>query len=197
MPTPTPLQSADIISTGKIVLLSGERQIGKSSLCFCLEERLRQANIKVSGIVTRRAGPHELEVKELRTQASYTLTSHPQSGGQSDLTLPHFQMDPEAMARSAAAIADSFPTEIFILDELGPLELLRGRGWHRSLYLLKKARYRLAFVVVRPELLIEAMWQLPQVTYTVITVTEENRDLLPESLHNIAVEACKPPIPFD
>ena len=197
MPTPIPLQSAEIISTGKIVLLSGERQIGKSSLCFCLEEQLHQSNIEVSGIITRRAGPHKLEVKELRTQTSYALTARHPSADQNDLTLPNFQMDPDAMARGIAAIADSFPTDIFILDELGPLELLRGKGGHRALYLLKKARYRLAFVVVRPELLIEAMWQLPQISYTVITITEENRDLLPESLCNIAVEACKPPIPFD
>ena len=197
MPTPIPIQSAEIISTGKIVLLSGERQIGKSSLCFCLEEQLHQSDIEVSGIITRRLGPHELEVKELRTQAHYTLTARHPSEVQNGLTLPHFQMDPAAMARGAAAIADSFPTDIFILDELGPLELLRGKGWHRAIYMLKKARYRLAFVVVRPELLIEAMWQLPQVSYTVITVTEENRDLLPESLCNIAAEACKPPIPFD
>lgn len=182
---------------GKIVLLTGERQIGKSSLCFCLEEQLRQTGIAISGIITRRVGPHELEVKEVRTQASYALTAPQQATVKSDLTLPHFQMDPHAMARSAAAIADSFPTEIFILDELGPLELSRRAGWYRVLYLLKRERYHLAFIVVRPELLVAAMWQLPQVSYTVITITKENRERLSTSLHQIAVEACKPPIPFD
>ena len=191
------LQSIETRPIGKIVLLSGERQIGKSSLCLRLEESLNQAGIEVSGIITQRVGPHELEVKELHTQASYPLTARRQEAVQNDLTLPHFQMDSDAMARSSAAIADSFPTDIFILDELGPLELRRRKGWYRALYLLKKARYRLAFIVVRPELLIEAMWQLPQVSYTVISITEKNRDLMSASLHQIAVEACKPPIPFD
>ncbi|MFP4393796.1 MAG: nucleoside-triphosphatase [Anaerolineales bacterium] len=192
-----PSQSIEIASKGKIVLLSGERHIGKSTLCLCLEHKLHEAELEVSGIITQRVGPHELEVKELRTQACYALTARRQAAIQNNLTLPHFQMDPNAMARSMAAIADSFPTKIFILDELGPLELRRQQGWHRALYLLKRARYQLAFIVVRPELLVAAMWQLPQVSYTVITVTEENRDHLPASLQKLAVEACKPPIPFD
>ncbi len=190
-------ESIESTSKGKIVLLSGERQIGKSSLCLRLEQKLHEAGIEVSGIVTQRVGPHELEVKELRTQACYALTTQRQAAVENDLTLPQFQMDPDAMARSMTAIAESFPTEIFILDELGPLELCRKQGWYRALYLLKRARYHLAFIVIRPELLVEAMWQLPQVSYTVITVTKENRDHLPASLQGIAVTACQPPIPFD
>lgn len=43
--------------------------------------------------------------------------------------------------------------DVLIVDEIGPLEILRGEGWHSALPLVARARYRMGIVVVRPSLL--------------------------------------------
>ena len=52
-----------------------------------------------------------------------------------------------------------------LVDELGPLELVRGEGWQAALETLAQGGYRLALVVVRPELLdvLPAAWHIQRV----------------------------------
>lgn len=175
----------------RIMLLVGERQVGKSMVCQELTRLLRESELAVSGLLTRRTGPHALEVTEIHTSASYSLTlPFDDTGG---VALTHFRMDLQAMARSAAALEGAFPTQVFILDELGPLELELKQGWSHALQLLQRKRYALALIVVRSELLVEAIWQLPASVYTVIHVTPQNRDGLSASLYRIASEWCAAP----
>ncbi|RLC83842.1 MAG: hypothetical protein DRI37_09755 [Chloroflexi bacterium] len=182
---------AKTMPRSRIMLLVGERQVGKSVVCQKLTRLLRETSIAVSGLLTRRTGPHALEVTEIHTSARYPLTlPFDDTAG---VALTHFRMDLQAMARSAAALEGAFPTQVFILDELGPLELELKQGWSHALQLLRRKRYTLALIVVRPELLVEAIWQLPISVYTVIRVTPQNRDALPASLYQIAYEWCAAP----
>jgi nucleoside-triphosphatase THEP1 len=172
----------------KIVLLTGERQVGKTTVCLRLVEALRQTTLDVAGLLTRRTGPCALEVLELRTDQAYPLTAPAEN--EQGIVVGKFRMRPDAMARSRKALDTSFPTQVFLLDEIGPLELVRGEGWVRAMTLLKRRSYLIAFIVVRPELLVPAICQLPASFYTVVRVTHKNRDMLPASLRNIAIEAC-------
>ena len=164
----------------QIVLITGERQVGKSTLCRSLVQQWQASGTQVSGLLTQRTGPHDLEVTEIRTGAQYPLTLP--FSNRNGLLLPNFTMDPQAMARSAQALADSFPTQTLVLDELGPLELNMGQGWAAATDLLQHEPYRTAFIVIRPELLMKAIQKLASSLYTVVQVTEENRDDLPGSL---------------
>ena len=172
----------------RIILLTGHRQVGKTTVCEHLVTLLRQADIAISGLITKRTGPHDLLVNELHSGESYPLTTP--TTETTGITVGHFRMAPEAIARGDRALDDCFPTQAFILDEIGPLELLRGQGWSRALKLLKRLHYQIAFVVVRPELLVDAMWLLPTTMYTVVQVTVETRDALPAALFNVATDAC-------
>lgn len=175
----------------RIMLLVGERQVGKSVVCQELTRLLRESELAVSGLLTQCTGPHALEVTEIHTSARYPLTlPFDDTGG---VAMTHFRMDLQAMARSASALEGAFPTQVFILDELGPLELELKQGWLPALQLLQRKRYALALIVVRPELLVEAIWQLPASVYTVIRVTPQNRDTLPATLCRIASEWCAAP----
>lgn len=175
----------------RILLLVGARQVGKSVVCEELTRLLRESEIAVSGLLTQCTAPHALEVTEIHTSASYPLTlPFDDTAG---VAMTHFRMDLQAMARSAAALEGAFPTQVFILDELGPLELELKQGWCYALQLLQRKRYALALIVVRPELLVEAIWQLPASVYTVIRITPQNRDTLPVTLCRIAYEWCTTP----
>lgn len=170
-----------------IVLLTGECQVGKSTLCRHLVPLLTAAGLPVSGLLTSRTGPHDLAVTELDSDRSYPLTLPFE--GTAGIALPHFRMDPQAMATSLQALEASFPTQVFFLDEIGPLELIMEQGWVKVLELLKQETYRVAFIVVRPELLIQAIWRLPVSAYVVVRVTVENRDTLPATLLELAQRA--------
>jgi nucleoside-triphosphatase THEP1 len=120
-----------------------------------------------------------------------------QSGQKRCLTLPpddpraaasvvqgRFRFDPavlawgnEAIARAAAGHPD-----LLVVDELGPLELARGAGWAAALTVLQRPDYQAALVVVRPELIEAVQRRLPPHTTTIVAVTVENRDRLPELL---------------
>lgn len=175
----------------RILLLVGERQVGKSVVCQELTRLLRESELAVSGLLTQCTGPHALEVTEIHTSARYPLTlPFDDTAG---VAMTHFRIDLQAMARSATALEGAFPTQVFILDELGPLELELKQGWIPALQLLQRKRYALALIVVRPELLVEAIWQLPASVYTVIRITPQNRDALPVTLCRIASEWCAAP----
>jgi nucleoside-triphosphatase THEP1 len=178
------------MSKSQIILLTGKRQIGKSTLCLRLVELAREKGLSVAGLITKRTGSHDLEVLELATNCVYALTlPFDASGG---ITFANFRMDPEAMSRSALALEESFPTDVLVLDEIGPLELVYHKGWSRILTLLAGSDYKAAFIVVRPELLLEAILQLPNPTYTVVHVLSDNRDHLPSQLLKTAQRLCAP-----
>ncbi len=174
------------MSRQKIVLLTGERQIGKSTLCYKLVDCLRDNGYQVTGLLTRRTGSHDLEVTEIHTAEIYPLTLPFDS--QVDRLLGNFIFSPEAIDRSNSALDTSFPTHVFILDELGPLELKHHKGWVKVIQMLAKQDYDIAFIVVRPELLGQAIGAFPATVYTVVDVREDNRDALVDILCRIVMQ---------
>ncbi len=169
------------MSGPQIILITGERQTGKSTLCQSVTRRLQETGMQLSGLLTSRTGPHDLEVTEIHTGDRYTLTLP--FNDRSGILLAHFNMNPLALARGVGALRSSFPTPVFVLDEIGPLELKLGRGWVEALDLLQQPRYRVALVVIRPELLLNVIKRLSAAWYTIVYVTPENRDRLPDELY--------------
>ena len=107
--------------TASIILLTGERQIGKTTALSEAVRLLRGAGVAVTGLLTQRTGPHDLAVTELHTGASYPLTDPYREDH--DSPTRNFTMNETALARSSGALLTCFPTQVFVLDEIGPLEL--------------------------------------------------------------------------
>ncbi len=174
-----------------IFLLTGERKAGKSTLCHKLAGTLQRQGVDVAGLLTTQPTSHVLDVREIRGSSHYRLTYPFES--EKGIALTHFRINPEAMRRSTRALAASFPTQVFILDELGPLELVRGEGWIDVLKMLGVEAYRVACLVVRPTLLSEAVQQLPGGIFTVAHVTPTHRDaLLSRLVERILVQIQHP-----
>jgi nucleoside-triphosphatase THEP1 len=169
-----------------IVLLTGERQIGKSTLCRKLVGRLFDGGYQVSGLLTRRTGSHDLEVTEIHTAQTYPLTLP--FDPRVERPLGHFLFSPEAVELSNKALDTSFPTQVFVLDELGPLELRHHQGWVKVIYMLAEQVYNAAIIVVRPELLGEAIDAFQATVYTVVNIREDNRDALVDTIYNMALK---------
>jgi nucleoside-triphosphatase THEP1 len=171
----------------RIVLITGERQVGKSTALRYAVTELRRTGLHVSGLLTRRTGPHDLEVTEIHAGSSYALTDP----FRRDHTSPtrNFAMNPDALLRSSKAMAAGFPTELFILDELGPLELVHRQGWVGVFELLHHETYGLAYIVIRPDLLGAATAELPGTSFGLIRLTLANRDAIPAELVRLALVA--------
>ena len=72
--------------------------------------------------------------------------------------------------------------DLLVIDEVGPLEVERGKGWVSAFDVLRAGDYVLALLVVRLELIAQARGLLGGCDLQTLTVTRENRDLLPISL---------------
>jgi nucleoside-triphosphatase THEP1 len=98
-----------------------------------------------------------------------------------DTLAPGFRFDPEVFERGARVLAHATPCDLLVVDELGPIELLGGRGWANALEVLRPGNFGTALVVCRPELLeiLEAeLGGSHSGRMTVVVMTEENRDTL-------------------
>ncbi|MBN1250282.1 MAG: DUF2478 domain-containing protein [Anaerolineae bacterium] len=173
----------------RVWLVTGARQVGKSTALRRALAGMREAGLRVSGLLTERTGPHDLAVTELHSGARYSLTDPFDSPVASPLG--QFKMNAAAMARGSRALSESFPTQVFVLDELGPLEFRHRQGWVAAFELLSQAPYALAMVVVRPELLGQAVAELPGPRFTVLHITLANRDEAPAWLLAAALAACE------
>lgn len=79
-------------------------------------------------------------------------------------------------------LSQAKPCDLLVIDEVGPLELERGKGWVSAFDVLRAGAYALALLVVRPELIAQVCDRLAGCDLEVLPVTSENRDRLPISL---------------
>jgi hypothetical protein len=68
-----------------------------------------------------------------------------------NLKLGQWLFDPTVVDWGNQVLQSRQPCDLFIIDELGPLEFFRGEGWISAFDALRQVRYRLGVVVIRPE----------------------------------------------
>ena len=99
-----------------------------------------------------------------------------------------YNFAPAALARALKVLerAISAGCDLFMMDEIGPLELEQGKGFAPILDLLPVEGPTHTLIVVRPALLDPLLLRLRDAVrrpcrteFTVFSVTEENRDELP------------------
>ncbi len=138
-------------------VLTGERGIGKTTHCRALVEQARAAGWDVAGLFSPAVFENGVKTgilaQDLRTGESRPLAV---LATQSPLPTYHLPLgqwlfDPSVIAWGNQILQSRLPCDLFIVDELGPLELFRGEGWVNAFDALCQVRYRLGIVVIRPE----------------------------------------------
>jgi len=170
----------------RIVILTGERGVGKTTVCRKTVALARARGYTCGGVLTLSRPDGDRDVLDVRSGEVRRLTLEP--GAASAVVQGRFRFDPVTLAWGGDALAQALPCHLFVVDELGPLELQRGEGWIRALDVLHAADFTLALVVVRPELVEPAQSALPPSATTVIPVTTRNRDELPQALWEMLEE---------
>ena len=174
------LQSASAASAARIIILTGERGAGKSTVCRETIALAQARGHTCGGILTMRRADDALDVLNVRSGYVRRLTLDPDE--RPAVIQGCFRFSPETLAWGNDALGRAVPCQLLVVDELGPLEFEQGKGWQAAFDVLSGRDFTLAIVVVRPELIVKAQLRLPASAVNVLTVTTDNRDDLPALL---------------
>jgi len=168
------------------ILLTGQRQVGKTAVCKQVAELVRGLGYDPAGVLT----PVVLD-KDGFPAIRYALMV---SDGQQrllartddDLDGPRtsrysFDADVFSWVIGRLRGAISQDCDLLIVDEIGPLELEQGRGLAPILPDLSAGKLPL-LLVVRPELVGQLRERLSGIPFRTFTVTQENRQALPDAI---------------
>lgn len=161
---------------GRVIILTGERGVGKSTVCRKAVALARREGYACAGILTL-AHHGVREVLDVRSGRHWRLTTASEGGRA--VTQGRFRFNPQTLSWGSTALSQAIPCDLLVIDEVGPLELVRGEGWVSAFDVLRTGGYALALLVVRPGLIAQARDRLGACALEVLTVTRENRDSLP------------------
>lgn len=143
----------------RIYLLSGPFHSGKTTFCLKLYLDAQKRKIKISGLLSLPVfeGSQKVATISLNLQRAESMLLASRRGeGIEFPELPSWKFNPEAFFWGNMVLERSVPTELLIIDELGPLEFIYKEGWTYAFQVLLKGGFESAVVVVRPELVPQA-----------------------------------------
>jgi len=188
----------------KCIILTGERGIGKSTICVKLSELLGEVKYPHAGIVSaavfdrggQKAG---FEAQDLATGEWWPLgrkrdmdapVGQPDEDFKEDSDAPTYGpyiFSNQGFERAVERILESLEKHyrLIILDEIGPLELETHRGFWLAYKRLVFYKKKHLLLVVRPELINSVRSFLRNRTIMVYTADYRTRDLLPAGITRV------------
>lgn len=172
-----------------MILLTGARRVGKSTVCQRLAEEGRRRGKRVGGFVSPAVFNSQGEKTGAYLQDLRTGEMRPQYSTEADTSLRvgPFAMDELVLQWGIRLVEEALRAgdDLVIIDEIGPLELLRGEGFAPLLSALGDFPEAVVLIVVRPELVEALRERLAGAGHTTIwlmEVTMDNRDDVPGEL---------------
>ncbi len=173
--------------TGQVLLITGERNSGKTLLCKRVVEIARKANWQIKGLISpailkgdQKAG---IGVEDLFTGKRFMLARPPE---ETDAAAPvrteGWVFDERCIAWCNNVLEQSTPTDLLVVDEIGPLELVQNNGWTAAIPAVASEKFHLALVVVRDELLHNLQERFPQADVVRVTTADRIDDLVEQMI---------------
>ncbi|MDX9990867.1 MAG: nucleoside-triphosphatase [Anaerolineales bacterium] len=153
-----------------LYIITAPSGAGKTTCCCSLADQARAAGWDVAGILSPPVfengekvgiGAQDLRTNETRhlAIAASTFNLEPSTF---NIPLGQWLFSSSALAWGNQILQTALPCDLLIIDELGPLEFFQGEGWQTALEILPCGEYKAAVVIVRPELLQNAIVLLGQ-----------------------------------
>ena len=178
----------------RIVILTGERSAGKTTVCRKTITLAQAQGYICSGVLTLSDANDVRDVLDVHSGRVRRLTIEPNdldTDSSAVVVQGRFRFDPKIMDWGNDVLAQVTACHLLVVDELGPLEIERGQGWQKAFDALRGNNYTLALIVVRPKLLRQAKLKLPARPTTILTVDTHNRDGLPNVLLEMLEEESR------
>jgi nucleoside-triphosphatase THEP1 len=160
-----------------LVIVTGWRGSGKTSLCRQMIAAAQSLGWQAAGVLSpakfKDGQKNAILIEDIRSAEQRQMAWWPLPGQRPEAVCtdenpydpdwkPHWIFDQEALAWGEQLLAAITVCDLLVIDELGPFELAKGEGWVSGLRLLDGGQYRLALVVIRPELIEQARQRWPQ-----------------------------------
>ena len=176
-----------------IFFLVGAPGAGKTQVCQRVAALARRKGLRVSGLITEArslaSGRIVQTVVNLRTGERRRLANYvgvdegePIGSGVAGRFSWTFIGDSVRWGRHELARCLTSPTNLLIIDQLGPLELVAGSGWANGVEVLRAGMFDVALVVVNPLVVDDLRSRLAPATVTEVQMGPEAHDLLQEPL---------------
>jgi nucleoside-triphosphatase len=169
--------------SARIQVISGWREVGKTTLCRRLVADARAAGWDVAGVLShaRFAARQKtgIEVEDLRRGERRLLASR-QPGEIHGFALGSWTFDDQVLEWGNQVIASAASCNLLVLDELGPLELEQSRGWTAAFQVLDSRQFALALAVIRPECIDAFRLRWPGADCVEVTALEDIEHLAEE-----------------
>jgi nucleoside-triphosphatase THEP1 len=142
-----------------IIVVTGEKGCGKSTLCEWCALEFQSKNYEVAGLLSisnyKKHEKNSIFVKSIRSGKTHFLAQRMKIVNNQSLT-PRWKFNPKGLEWGNKQLSISVPCDFLIIDELGLLEFMNQRGWTQAFPILLRGNFRLALVVIRPQLLSKA-----------------------------------------
>lgn len=147
-----------------LALVTGEKGFGKTRWCMDLVEHARTLDLKLCGLISPAIfeGDQKVGIDLLNLNTGERRRLAYRTGDtEGDLRTSDWQMVAETLDWGNSILASIDSCDLFILDEVGPLEFQHGIGLIAGLNILDSCKNFPAVVVIRPSLLFIAHKRWP------------------------------------
>ena len=148
----------------QILLVTGLSGAGKTTWCTQLARLAEEEALQVKGILS--PGVYQggrkiaISAKAIVSQEERKLAKLWEKAP-TELSTPRWQFIPETISWANDLLRQIGNCDLLIIDELGPLEFLRGEGMMAGMHLVDKGDFKVACVVVRSSLIPKALQRWP------------------------------------
>lgn len=137
-------------------IVTGWRGSGKTTFCQKMLQAASAIGLNSAGLISpagfKDGSKESIWAEEIRSNERRLLaTDHPQT--ESDLVFGDWYFSRQTLDWGNRILQSSVPCDLLVIDELGPLEFNLSLGWVSAFDVIKTDKFRLAIVVIRPELL--------------------------------------------
>jgi len=138
----------------KIVGLCGTSGSGKTLTCQKMAAELRSGGVACCGFISpavfEKTEKTAIKVQWLESGEEHILLSSVTP--ESQLRFGRWQIHPDAFDWINHKLESLQECKVFMCDEIGPLEVLEGKGWVGALDFVEERKFELAVTTFRPSL---------------------------------------------
>ncbi|HET59715.1 MAG TPA: hypothetical protein ENN32_05045 [Chloroflexi bacterium] len=138
-----------------LVVLYGPPETGKTSYLEQLVQYYHTLGLEVRGLVSPAILYENIKTgiraKDISTGETRFLAAK-RPVPLTDTNKLGYVFNEQTVAWGNEVLSSSVPTEVLIIDEIGPLELKLNKGWTNALNCIRERSYQLAIVVLRESL---------------------------------------------
>ena len=139
----------------KLVIFYGAREIGKTNLLMKVVIHLIQQGYCVSGVLSpavfMNGEKTGINIRNISTSEERMLAIRRNDENTQDAT-PGYEFNESNLSWGNEILREAVPTDVLIVDELGPLEIKFQKGWQSGVKAVESGDYDLCIVVLREEL---------------------------------------------